>query len=305
MDKALVTNIQKFSLHDGDGIRTTIFFKGCGLHCMWCHNPESQNYNPQLMRYEERCMKCGSCVKACSNEALSIGENGDILFDRDKCKVCGRCIDFCAYDALEIAGKYYTTDELVEEARKDIILYEESGGGVTLSGGEVMSQSADFLLDLLKKLNRLGIKADIDTCGFAPWESYEKIADYVDTFLYDIKMINKEKHLEFIGEGLDVILDNLIKLNNLDTDINIRIPIIGKINDDLSEMQKVSDWLVKNKIRVKQINLLPYHSAGSSKYERLGLDYQDERMSVPTEKRMEEIKDLFNKNGFNNIYIGG
>src|SRR5699024_1982953 len=159
MDKALVTNIQKFSLHDGDGIRTTIFFKGCGLHCMWCHNPESQNYNPQLMRYEERCMKCGSCVKACSNEALSIGENGDILFDRDKCKVCGRCIDFCAYDALEIAGKYYTTDELVEEARKDIILYEESGGGVTLSGGEVMSQSADFLLDLLKKLNRLGIKA--------------------------------------------------------------------------------------------------------------------------------------------------
>lgn len=305
MDKALVTNIQKFSLHDGDGIRTTIFFKGCGLHCMWCHNPESQNYNPQLMRYEERCMKCGSCVKACPNEALSIGENGDILFDRDKCKACGRCIDFCAYDALEIAGKYYTTDELVEEARKDIILYEESGGGVTLSGGEVMSQSADFLLDLIKKLNRLGIKVDIDTCGFAPWSSYEKISDHVDTFLYDIKMINKEKHLEFIGEGLDVILDNLIKLNNLDTNINIRIPIIGKINDDLSEMQKVSDWLVKNKIRVKQINLLPYHSAGSSKYERLGLDYQDERMSVPTEKRMEEIKDLFNKNGFNNIYIGG
>lgn len=305
MDKALVTNIQKFSLHDGDGIRTTIFFKGCGLHCMWCHNPESQNYNPQLMRYEERCMKCGSCVKACPNEALSIGENGDILFDRDKCKACGRCIDFCAYDALEIAGKYYTTDELVEEARKDIILYEESGGGVTLSGGEVMSQSADFLLDLIKKLNRLGIKVDIDTCGFAPWSSYEKISDHVDTFLYDIKMINKEKHLEFIGEGLDVILDNLIRLNNLDTNINIRIPIIGKINDDLSEMQKVSDWLVKNKIRVKQINLLPYHSAGSSKYERLGLDYQDERMSVPTEKRMEEIKDLFNKNGFNNIYIGG
>lgn len=305
MDKALVTNIQKFSLHDGDGIRTTIFFKGCGLHCMWCHNPESQNYNPQLMRYEERCMKCGSCVKACPNDALSIGENGDILFNRDKCKACGRCIDFCAYDALEIAGKYYTTDELVEEARKDIILYEESGGGVTLSGGEVMSQSADFLLDLIKKLNRLGIKVDIDTCGFAPWSSYEKISDHVDTFLYDIKMINKEKHLEFIGEGLDVILDNLIRLNNLDTNINIRIPIIGKINDDLSEMQKVSDWLVKNKIRVKQINLLPYHSAGSSKYERLGLDYQDERMSVPTEKRMEEIKDLFNKNGFNNIYIGG
>ena len=305
MDKALVLNIQKFSLHDGQGIRTTIFFKGCGLSCLWCHNPESQNYKPQLMRYEERCKKCGACTKACQNEAVSINEDGEIIYNKDKCKACGRCVDFCAYDALELAGKYYTAEELVEEVRKDIILYEESGGGVTLSGGEVMSQSPEFLLDLLKRLKRIGIKVDIDTCGLANWESYEKIAPYVDTFLYDIKMLDNEKHLEFIGEGLDVILENLVKLNNLDTKINIRIPIIGKVNDDLEEMERVAKWLIDNKIRIIQMNLLPYHSAGSVKYERLGIEYRDDLMSIPTNEKMEKIKEVFEQNGFNNIFIGG
>lgn len=305
MDKALVINIQKFSLHDGDGIRTTIFFKGCGLHCLWCHNPESQNYQRQLMRYEERCKKCGACVKACPNHALTMSLGGNIVFDKDICKGCGRCVDFCAYDALEIAGTYYTVEELVDEVKKDMILYEESGGGVTLSGGEVMSQSADFLVDLLKKLKRLGIRVDIDTCGFAPWQSYEKVAPYVDTFLYDIKMINKKKHMIFIGDGLDIILSNLIKLNQIGARLNIRIPIIEKVNADLEEMRKVSDLLVENNIDVKQINLLPYHNTGSTKYERLGIAYEDEIMSVPSTEKMEEIRSLFKQSGFNNIYIGG
>ncbi len=305
MNKALVLNIQKFSLHDGDGIRTTIFFKGCGFHCLWCHNPESQNYYPQLMKYDERCKGCGECIKVCEQGALTRSDDGNILLDRDKCEGCGKCVDFCAYSALEIAGKYYTAEELVDEVRKDIILYEESGGGITLSGGEVMSQDSEFLLDLLKRLKRLGIKVNIDTCGFAQWSAYEKINPYIDTFLYDIKMINEEKHLEYIGEGLELTLSNLIKLNDLDSDINIRIPIIGKVNDSLEEMKTVSNWLVANKIRVKQMNLLPYHNTGSSKYERLGIRYQDEKMSVPSEEKMEEIKYVFKKNGFDNIHIGG
>lgn len=305
MKKALVLNIQKFSLHDGEGIRSTIFFKGCGLHCLWCHNPESQNYNPQLMIYEERCRGCGTCIEACPYGALSLGENGKIQLDKDKCNGCGKCVDFCAYDALEIAGEYYTAEELVDEVRKDMILYEESGGGVTLSGGEVMSQSAEFLLDLIKRLNRLGIRVNIDTCGFAPWKTFETIAPYVDTFLYDIKMINTEKHLLFIGNGLDVILENLIKLNEINAKLNIRIPIIGKVNDELSEMEKVSDLLVDHKIKVKQINLLPYHNTGSTKYERLGITYEDEIMSVPSDETMENIKKIFQQSGFNEIYIGG
>lgn len=305
MNKALVTNIQKFSLHDGEGIRTTIFFKGCGLHCLWCHNPESQNFKAELMRYEERCVECGACVKACPQNALYIDDDGKVLFQRDKCVACGRCVDFCAYNALEIAGKYYTVEELVEKVRKDIILYEESGGGVTLSGGEAMAQSIDFLLDLLKRLNRLGIKVDIDTCGFAPWESYERVLPYVDTFLYDIKTIDKKKHEEFIGEGLDLILDNLRKLNEMEAKINIRIPIIGKVNDELSEMKDVIHWLIENKIKTSQINLLPYHEIGRDKYNRLGREYDEDRMAVPDDVRMKEIKELFEKNAFNNVHIGG
>lgn len=305
MNKALVLNIQKFSLHDGDGIRTTIFFKGCGLHCLWCHNPESQNYHPQLMRYEERCTKCGACVKACPHQAVSMGENGEIIFDQNQCIGCGICVDFCAYDALEIAGTYYTAEELADEVKKDMILYDESGGGVTLSGGEVMSQSADFLVDLLKRLKRLGIRVNIDTCGLAPWKTFERVAPYIDTFLYDIKMINKEKHLFFIGDGLEIILDNLIKLNEIKAKLNIRIPIIKKVNEDVEEMSKVSDLLKENNIDVKQINLLPYHNMGSSKYEQLGIKYQEDMMSVPSSDKMEEIKSFFVKSGFNNVFIGG
>lgn len=305
MNKALVLNIQKFSLHDGDGIRTTIFFKGCGLNCLWCHNPESQNYSQELMRYEERCKNCRACVKVCPQKAFTISDDGDILFDRSKCESCGICVDFCAYDALEIAGKYYTAEELFEEVKKDIILYEESGGGVTLSGGEPMSQDSDFLLDLVKRLNRVGIKVNIDTSGFAPWQTFEKIAAYVDVFLYDMKTIDKEKHEDFIGRGLDLTLSNLIKLNDLDTDINIRIPIIGKVNDELSEMIRISNWLKENKIRVKQINILPYHKAGSGKYERLGIEYEDEKMTLVSEEKIEEIKNVFKKSGFKNICIGG
>lgn len=305
VNKALVLNIQKFSLHDGDGIRTTIFFKGCGLHCSWCHNPESQKYVQELMRYEERCKKCGACTRVCPQGALTLSEDGDILFNRSKCKSCGLCVDYCAYDALEIAGKYYTAEELFEEVKKDIILYEESGGGVTLSGGEPMSQDPDFLLDLLKRLNRVGIKVNVDTSGFALWDTFEKIAPYVDVFLYDMKTIDKEKHEDFIGRGLDLTLSNLIKLNDLDTDINIRIPIIGRVNDDLSDMMGISNWLVENEIKVKQINILPYHKAGSVKYDRLGIEYEDEKMTVPSEEKIEEIRKIFEKNDFNNIYIGG
>ena len=305
MNKALVLNIQKFSLHDGEGIRSTIFFKGCGLHCLWCHNPESQSYRPQLMKYDERCRRCGTCIKACPQNAISFGEDGVIQVLEDLCNGCGKCVDFCAYDALEIAGRYYSVDELVHEVKKDRILYEESNGGVTLSGGEVMSQSADFLLELTKKLNRIGIRVNIDTCGFAPWKNYETIAPYVDTFLYDIKMLHKEKHLFFIGEGLDRILDNLVKLNQIGANINIRIPIIGKVNDDLMEMRKMADLLVEHEIRVQQINLLPYHNTGSTKYERLAKEYKSELMCVPTDDMMNRIKEVFQQSGFNKVFIGG
>lgn len=304
MEKALVLNIQRFSPHDGDGIRTTIFFKGCGLHCLWCHNPESQNYKREIMIFEERCRKCGFCIKNCSNSAMSFLD-GKLSIDRDRCQACGDCVEECAYSALELAGNHYSVGELLEEARRDMIIYDESGGGVTLSGGEVMSQDIDFLLELCQGLDRLGIRVNIDTCGLAPSESYERIAPYVDTFLYDIKTIDREKHLEYIGGGMEVILNNLILLNGLGAKINIRLPIIGGVNDSPGDIKLIIDWLDGERIKVGQVNLLPYHNTGSGKYERLGKEYRGQKLKVPGESDMEVLKKLFIDAGYDRVFIGG
>lgn len=304
MKEAIVLNIQRFSPHDGDGLRTTVFFKGCGLHCKWCHNPESQKYEREVMVFEERCRTCGYCLENCKNNAIKI-EDGRVIIDKLLCKTCSECIENCAYSALEMAGKYYTVDEIVDEVRKDLIMYEESGGGVTLSGGEVMTQDIDFLLELCKRLERHGISINIDTCGLAPRESYEKISKHIDMFLYDIKTTNEITHKEYIGDGLDKILDNLKTVNSLGSKINIRIPIIGGVNDTDEEIAGVINWLKDENIKVEQINLLPYHNTGSSKYDRIGKKYEGQEFKVPSKSKMEEIKINFIKNGFNNIFIGG
>lgn len=305
MDKALVLNIQRFSIHDGEGIRTTIFFKGCGLHCKWCHNPESQKYYKQVMRYGDRCKTCGACTIACPNGAVKV-EDEKLIYNRDLCDACGKCIDFCAYDAAEVAGEEYTVDQLVDIAKRDMNLYEESGGGVTLSGGEVMSQDIDFLVSLCKKLKRIGIHISIDTCGFAKNDSYIKIAPYVDTFLYDIKTLDEDKHRAYIGEGLDTILKNLKTVNDLaSSKLNIRIPIIGKFNADIEDMERVARWLLDQKINVESINLLPYHNTGSGKYDYLGLEYDHDSMEVPSGETMEGLKEVFENLGFKKIKIGG
>ncbi len=304
MDKALVINIQRFSLHDGDGVRTSVFFKGCGLHCTWCHNPESQSYKKQVMVYHERCKQCGYCVKNCSEDAISFDKD-KLIIDRNKCIACGECVENCAYNALEMAGDYYTVDELVEEIKKDMIMYDESGGGVTLSGGEVMSQDIDFLLELCKRLERIGIDINVDTCGFAPGENYDKIAPYVSKFLYDIKTMDEKVHKEHIGEGLERVLSNLEKINSLGAKINIRIPVIGGVNNTQEDMEAIIKYLQDKNINVDAINLLPYHKTGSSKYDRLNRDYKGKDLTVPKQDDMERIKDIFIRSGFTNVKIGG
>ncbi|SDY66752.1 glycyl-radical enzyme activating protein [Tindallia californiensis] len=304
MKEALVFNIQRFSIHDGEGIRSTVFFKGCGLHCKWCHNPESQSYQKQIIRYEERCKNCKACMNFCPHQGIK-EVKGKIELDRKNCHTCGTCLDYCVYNALEIAGKPYTANQLVEIVKRDRMLYEESGGGVTLSGGEVMSQSIGFLLELCKKLKRLGIHITIDTCGLAPRESYQQLVPYVDAFLYDIKTIDQQKHELFVGDGLETILDNLIEINKMDAIITIRVAVIGGFNDREKEIQEMIQWLVMNQIKVKKIDLLPYHEAGSIKYQRLGRSYEKKKMSVPSPEKMEAIKNIFIEHGFQNISIGG
>lgn len=305
MDTPCVFNIQKFSVHDGNGIRTSIFFKGCPLSCLWCHNPESQRYQKELMFFHDRCTACGSCVRHCPKGANSIVD-GKLVMDREKCFACGVCTDWCLNNAREIAGKDYTIQELVKEAEKDRMFYEDSGGGITLSGGEVMVQNMDYIEKLCQILYDKGYSVNIDTCGFAPYENFQRILPYVDTFLYDIKAMDPEVHKHYIGVDNVLILENLKRLNEDGAKINIRIPTIEGVNATEQFMNDVMDFLKTNNIRVQQVNLLPYHNTGIHKYRKLDRACEESAaLRTPEKPRMELFKDMFYKQGFSNTKIGG
>ncbi|HAE80297.1 MAG TPA: glycyl-radical enzyme activating protein [Lachnoclostridium sp.] len=302
--KPLVFNIQKFSTHDGDGVRTTIFFKGCPLKCRWCHNPESQRYEKELIFHHNKCVVCGKCVVKCPQQANSIVD-GKLVFDRDKCTACGVCTDWCIKEAREIAGKEYTVDELVKEAKKDQIFYEQSGGGVTLSGGEVMAQNIDYIEQLCKRLHREGISVFIDTSGYTKYENLKRLIPFADVFLYDIKAIDSEEHKDYIGVDNALILENLVKLSNDGAGIYARLPIIGKVNATDEYINSVIRFLEDNHVKVQQVNLLPYHDIGKGKYASLDRPYDEASMVKPDKELMEHFKTMFEEHGFTKVLIGG
>ena len=300
-----IFNIQKFSTHDGDGVRTTIFFKGCPLHCMWCHNPESQHYYKELIFHHHKCTACGRCVAKCKQGANSIVD-GKIVFDRSKCTACGVCTDWCITEARELAGKEYTVDALVKEAMKDKIFYEQSGGGVTLSGGEVMaSQHMDYVEEVCRKLHENGVSVFIDTSGYTDYENLKRILPYVDVFLYDIKVMDPEGHKKYIGVDNSQILENLKKLSDEGAGLYIRLPIIQQVNATDEHIESVIHFLKENNIHARQVNLLPYHDIGKGKYASLDMEYHDDEMSVPVSELMEHFKSMFEEQGFNKVNIGG
>ncbi|OUP01291.1 radical SAM protein [Drancourtella sp. An210] len=300
----LVTNIQKYSIHDGDGIRTSVFFKGCPLKCTWCHNPETQKYTNQLLTNELKCTGCGYCAEECPEHAIRI-EGGKALTDQKACTLCGKCTDVCPQNLREMAGKTYTVKELVKELKKDEMFYEESGGGVTLSGGEVLANDMDYMEELARELYKSGISVTIDTCGYVPYSHFERILPYTETFLYDIKSMDPEKHRKYMGEDNRLILENLEKLSKDGARIYIRIPTIKEVNGTEEDMQAVIDFLLEKKIRTPQVNLLPYHNTGSSKYERLGTEYEGKNLSAPSKEEMEHFVKMFQQAGFHNTKIGG
>jgi glycyl-radical enzyme activating protein family len=298
-----ITSIQKYSIHDGDGIRTTVFFKGCPLTCVWCHNPETQTFQKQTMHNIEKCTNCAACINACPNHAIDIKDS--VVTDFEKCTTCGNCIDYCVLNLREIMGSEYSIDELVKCIRQDEMFYEESGGGVTLSGGEVMTQNMEHIEALLKALTRIGISVNIDTCGYAPYLNFSRILPYVDTFLYDLKIMDAQKHQAFVGTDNQLIFDNLKKLSNDGAKINLRLPLMREINGNQEEMQAVIHFLVSNHIQVTKINLLPYHNTGSGKYNKLGKEYKGMHLHAPTKEELEEFQSLFMQAGFHNTKIGG
>ena len=266
--KAVVTNIQRFSIHDGAGIRTAIFFKGCPLACTWCANPETQQIKIQLSWERENCVHCLSCVNACPEKCLRIDEK--FCHDLKLCKECGKCSAACPTGALQNYGKKYYVDEIVAEVMKDKEYYDDSSGGVTFSGGEFLMQS-HFVIKLAEKLHEKNIHVAGETSGFAPTKIFSEILKSLDFLYIDVKHHDREKHKKFTGVYPDVIRENLKIAINSGLETVVRIPVIPKINDSLDDAKNFVELF--QKLGVKKIQLLPFHNFGQKKYDTLGREY--------------------------------
>lgn len=286
-----IFNIQRFSTHDGPGIRTTVFFQGCPLRCFWCQNPESQPVSSVLIYNADNCLGCGSCVSVCPMSAPQLV--GDALeFDREKCRSCGTCADACHTEALRLSGYETTVDEVHKEIMKDHLQYANSGGGVTLSGGEVMLQP-DFAAALLKKCRESGLHTLVETCGFAPWSAFEKVLSYTDEFYWDIKKVDSRLHKAGTGVGNELILSNAKKMSETGKPIRFRMPLIPGFNDNADEIRSfrrlVQEQFGKN---ADCIDLLRYNSLGEIKFRRIGRLDETPSMLPQTDEQMEYLSTL-------------
>jgi pyruvate formate lyase activating enzyme len=296
-----VFDIQKFALHDGPGIRTTVFFKGCGLRCWWCHNPESQQTRPELLLRPELCIQCGACLVECQHGAIR--RNGDgFATDRALCERCGACTAACAADAREMVGREMTVEQVMHEVLRDTIFYDESGGGVTFSGGEPLLQG-DFLFDLLRACKAHDLHTIVDTCGFASPEILDRVSPYVDLYLYDLKVMDDRRHREVTGVSNTLILDNLRRLAEHDQPVVLRVPIIPHINDDEANLRQIGA-LARCLPNIQRVDILAYHRLGMDKYERLNRPNPMPETAEPSEDEMKVIKRLLETFGLN-VTIGG
>ncbi len=300
MVSGTIFSIQKYSIHDGPGIRTTVFLKGCDLRCWWCHNPESFNKKKEIIFWENKCIGCRDCEKICELEAIEFKDEG-FYRNKKKCNLCGKCADTCPSEALEHIGREMTITEVIKEIEKDKVFYEESGGGVTFSGGEPLLQ-IDFLDNVITSLKEKGTHVVIDTSGYVPWENFERIRDKVDLFLYDIKHMDNEYHKRFTGVSNNRILSNLKRLSLIGSNIWVRVPIIPGINDDDLNILSICEYLLT--INLRDVYLLPYHNIANHKYEKLGISYKLLDIMPPKDEDIKRIYNIFRDQGFN-VNIGG
>ena len=294
-----VFDIQRFSLHDGPGIRTIVFLKGCPLSCKWCSNPESQNMKPVIMYKKNECLHCGRCINACSRKAISF-ENKTFI-DRSICTGCGECANACPAGALVVKGKTMTVQQLIRELKKDATTYRRSGGGITLSGGEPLVQY-EFAAELLRACKAQGWDTAIETTGAGITEAVEKVIPYVDTVLLDIKHLDTEKHKKFTGIGNEQILKNAARISQISSTV-VRVPVIPGFNYSEEEIRAITGF-AKTLRGMRTIHLLPYHTFGENKYDLLGRDYALADIKPLKPEELEHLKTMVEREGFQCI-IGG
>jgi pyruvate formate lyase activating enzyme len=293
--KGTVFNIQRYSIQDGPGIRTTVFLKGCPLRCAWCSNPESQSLRPEIAHRDSLCTKCGKCIEVCNAKAISLGDKG-VTINRQLCTNCGDCVKVCLPAALKIFGEEMTAAEVFEQVKKDVEFYRNSGGGVTVSGGEPLSQP-EFVAALFKLCRDAAIHTCIETCGLAGIKALDKVLPYTSLVLFDIKLTEPETHLEWTGRSNEEILRNLRIIIKKEIPVIIRIPLIPGVNDTDEELKNIARIAAGAPGGPVKVNLLPYHKFGLGKYQMLDRKYELEELNTQSDAKIQSIKQIFDSLG--------
>lgn len=292
--KGTVFNIQRYSIDDGPGIRTTVFVKGCPLRCPWCSNPESQNPKPELMYRYTACKHCGSCERACPVGAVKLDGEGNVHIDREACTVCGACVEACAADAMQMSGKVLSVDEVMKTIIRDEVYYED-GGGVTCSGGEILSQ-ADFVAEIFEACQARGIHTNADTSGFGSADAMRKVLAHSDMVFFDMKLMDPEKHAEVMGVPLAPIIENLKIVAESGIETVIRFPLVPGYNDSDENLKAMADCIKEIGLKCR-IDVLPYHKYGENKYAGVGMTYPIPEVPENTPANVERAVNTFKEYG--------
>lgn len=301
--QGVIFNVQHYSIHDGPGIRTTVFLKGCPLRCLWCQNPESQLTRPELFFNADLCQGCGKCVAVCPNHAVELLD-GKSRTDRNSCRASGECVQVCPNDARNIMGKYATAGEVFSQVAADAIFYQQSGGGMTLSGGEPLMQP-QFSANLLKLCRDAAIHTTLDTCGYASWDTARRVLEQVDLVLYDFKHMDPVEHKKLTGMSNELILENAKKIRReLNVSMLARVPIAPGLNDSVENVRATAQFIANELGDAVKVHLLPYHRLGEAKYERLEKPSQSVSLEPPNDEHMLELQKIVESFGLTTV-IGG
>lgn len=295
MHDSLIFDIKRYAINDGPGIRVVIFFKGCNLHCAWCHNPESISSKVEKMYAPAKCIKCGSCVAACPENAITLTPNG-IVTNPDLCKICGKCAEVCPTKAIEMSGKVMTVPEIIDIIEKERIFFDQSGGGVTFSGGEPLIHSK-MLFELLDECRKRKIHTAVDTAGNVSADIILEAAKKTDLFLYDLKMMDSDLHKKWVNTSNERILQNLKTISEAGAHIIIRIPLIGGVNDTIQNIEQTAKFISELAGEKKEVNLLPYHNIAQNKYMKLGKSDDFEELLEPDKSAIARAISKFDEYG--------